>query len=103
MTRLPRGPREELFLHQRRRHALCGGGLARQGLLHRLLRPDARAWFGRQYKVLTDLGIEGFWNDMNEPALFYSPERLKAFFENAAALSRKDNLDQNDFFGWCAR
>lgn len=36
---------------------------------------------------------------MNEPALFYSPERLKAFFENAAALSRKDNLDQNDFFG----
>ena len=30
---------------------------------------------------------------------FYSPERLKAFFENAAALSRKDNLDQNDFFG----
>lgn len=63
------------------------------------LRPDARAWFGRQYKVLTDLGIEGFWNDMNEPALFYSPERLKAFFENAAALSRKDNLDQNDFFG----
>lgn len=53
--------------------------------------------------MLTDLGIEGFWNDMNEPALFYSPERLKAFFENAAALSRKDNLDQNDFFGWCAR
>ena len=49
--------------------------------------------------MLTDLGIEGFWNDMNEPALFYSPERLKAFFENAAALSRKDNLDQNDFFG----
>ena len=63
------------------------------------LRPDARAWFGRQYKVLTDLGIEGFWNDMNEPALFYSPERLKAFFENASSLSRKDNLDQNDFFG----
>ena len=63
------------------------------------LRPEARAWFGKQYKMLTDLGIEGFWNDMNEPALFYSPERLKAFFENAAALSRKDNLDQNDFFG----
>ena len=63
------------------------------------LRPEARAWFGKQYKALTDLGIEGFWNDMNEPALFYSPERLKTFFDNAAALSRKDNLDQNDFFG----
>lgn len=64
-----------------------------------MLNPEARAWFGSQYKVLLDQGIEGFWNDMNEPALFYSPERLKAFFENAAALSRKDNLDQNDFFG----
>ena len=63
------------------------------------LRPEARTWFGKQYKALTDLGIEGFWNDMNEPALFYSPERLKAFFDNAAVLSRKDNLDQNDFFG----
>ena len=36
------------------------------------LRPEVRAWFGRQYKVYTDAGIEGFWNDMNEPAIFYS-------------------------------
>ena len=63
------------------------------------LREDVRQWFGAKYHKLMDTGIEGFWNDMNEPALFYSPERLKAFFENAAALSRKDNLDQNDFFG----
>lgn len=34
--------------------------------------PEARAWFGGRYKVLTDLGIEGFWNDMNEPSIFYS-------------------------------
>ena len=33
---------------------------------------DARAWFGEQYKFYTDRGIEGFWNDMNEPAIFYS-------------------------------
>lgn len=33
---------------------------------------EAREWFGSQYKVLTDCGIEGFWNDMNEPAIFYS-------------------------------
>ena len=64
-----------------------------------VLNADARAWFGQKYERLISKGIDGFWNDMNEPALFYSPERLKAFFENAAALSRKDNLDQNDFFG----
>lgn len=27
-----------------------------------------RSWWGEQMKVLTDKGIEGFWNDMNEPA-----------------------------------
>ena len=63
------------------------------------LRPEVREWFGRQYKALTDCGIEGFWNDMNEPALFYSPERLKAFFESMDELSRKDNIVQDEFFG----
>ena len=36
------------------------------------LNPEARRWFGLKYKVLTDMGIEGFWNDMNEPAIFFS-------------------------------
>ena len=36
------------------------------------LQAKAREWFGRQYKFYTDLGFEGFWNDMNEPAIFYS-------------------------------
>ncbi len=34
--------------------------------------PEASRWFGDQYRVLTDQGIEGFWNDMNEPSIFYS-------------------------------
>ena len=36
------------------------------------LRPEVRDWFGGQYKYLTDMGIEGFWNDMNEPTLFFT-------------------------------
>ena len=62
------------------------------------LRPEVRAWFGGRYKVLTEQGIEGFWNDMNEPALFYTPERLRATLAEAAALSQKDNLVQEEFF-----
>ena len=31
-----------------------------------------REWFGNEYHKLTDLGFEGFWNDMNEPSIFYS-------------------------------
>ena len=40
------------------------------------LQPEARDWFGKKYAVLTEQGIDGFWNDMNEPAIFYTEDRL---------------------------
>lgn len=61
------------------------------------MNPEAAAWFGMQYKKLTDRGIEGFWNDMNEPALFYTKDSLKAVFEKIAAFAGK-NLDIDSFF-----
>ncbi|HEY9848092.1 MAG TPA: glycoside hydrolase family 31 protein [Leptolyngbyaceae cyanobacterium] len=33
------------------------------------LRSDVRKWWGNLHKSLTDIGIAGIWNDMNEPAL----------------------------------
>jgi len=30
-------------------------------------------WWGNLYENLLDLGIEGFWNDMNEPSIFSEP------------------------------
>ena len=39
-----------------------------------VLNPDARKWFGDKYRFLLDQGIDGFWNDMNEPAIFYSKD-----------------------------
>ncbi|WP_102029228.1 glycoside hydrolase family 31 protein [Salirhabdus sp. Marseille-P4669] len=30
----------------------------------------ARKWWGDKHQFYTDLGIEGIWNDMNEPAVF---------------------------------
>lgn len=41
-----------------------------------VLNPEARGWFGDNYRFLTDQGIEGFWNDMNEPSIFYTPEGI---------------------------
>ncbi|WP_414621298.1 TIM-barrel domain-containing protein [Calothrix sp. CCY 0018] len=32
--------------------------------------PQARHWWSRQYEYLLDLGIAGFWHDMNEPGVF---------------------------------
>lgn len=46
-----------------------------------VLNPEARQWFGDHYRFLTDQGIEGFWNDMNEPAIFYSKEGIGEFRE----------------------
>jgi len=31
---------------------------------------DVRLWWGKRHKFYTDLGIEGIWNDMNEPSVF---------------------------------
>lgn len=61
------------------------------------LNPEASAWFGQQYKALTDLGIDGFWNDMNEPALFYSEDRLQHAFDEIEEY-RELPLDVNTFF-----
>lgn len=33
------------------------------------MRPEVRDWWGNWQKSLTDVGVAGFWNDMNEPAL----------------------------------
>ncbi len=54
-----------------------------------VLNKDARKWFGNKYRFLTDQGIEGFWNDMNEPAIFYSAEGL-AEAKNLAAEFAED-------------
>ncbi|MBF2073594.1 MAG: DUF4968 domain-containing protein [Synechococcales cyanobacterium C42_A2020_086] len=33
------------------------------------LRPEVRRWWGDWHHVLTDAGVAGIWNDMNEPAM----------------------------------
>ncbi len=62
-----------------------------------VLNEDARRWFGHGYKVLLDAGIDGFWNDMNEPAIFYSEKHLKEVFDKIDDYKGK-NLDIQSFF-----
>jgi alpha-glucosidase len=33
-------------------------------------KPAVRQWWSRQYEYLLDVGVAGFWHDMNEPAAF---------------------------------
>lgn len=61
------------------------------------MREETREWFGSKYKFLTDMGIEGIWNDMNEPAIFYDESELE-FAIQASQDSRSKNLGVEPFF-----
>ncbi len=71
------------------------------GLVHfpDFLKPETRAWFGEKYKFYLDMGIEGFWNDMNEPAIFYTPEGLNEAFEEVERVKQVGNIGIYDYFG----
>lgn len=55
-------------------------------------RADVREWWGGLYKQLQSQGFAGFWNDMNEPSIFYTPQ---AFKDYAGKVRRFD--EQNEF------
>lgn len=71
-------PESELFLEGKAQEVFCqradgeivtapvwAGWCAFPDFTH----PLARHWWSRQYEYLLDLGISGFWHDMNEPAV----------------------------------
>ena len=51
----------------------------------------ARDWWGGLYKNFLDMGVSGFWNDMNEPAIFLTisktmPPDVRHRLDDGAAL-----------------
>ena len=62
------------------------------------LRTDVRAWFGDLYRPLLEAGIEGFWNDMNEPALFFTEEGIRDAYTRAEEL-RGEQTDYEAMWG----
>ena len=63
-----------------------------------MLNEKAREWFGQKYSFLLDQGIDGFWNDMNEPALFYGEDNLDEVFRKLEDYGNQE-LDIKSFFG----
>jgi alpha-glucosidase len=53
--------------------------------------PMTRQWWKEQFKEYIDLGVEGFWNDMNEIATWGNmlPENIEMNFEGNKATMRK--------------
>lgn len=50
--------------------------------------PAVRAWWAAQYQGLLKAGVAGFWNDMNEPALFGSTSNSIPDFVRHSAEGR---------------
>ena len=62
-------------------------------------KPEVQNWFGHKYRFLLEQGIDGFWNDMNEPAIFYTEDRLKEVFEEIEKY-KNENLDIQSYFAF---
>ncbi len=54
-------------------------------------KPAAREWWASKFKDYVELGVEGFWNDMNEIATWGNalPENLEFDFEGHKATMRR--------------
>ena len=65
-----------------------------------VLNPKAREWFGNKYQYLLEQGIDGFWNDMNEPAIFYSEKHMDEVMEKLDEFKGKE-WDLNTYNQFC--
>lgn len=63
-----------------------------------VLNPEARRWFGDKYRYLIDQGIDGFWNDMNEPAIFYTPEGVEKAGREVSEFLKNASGEHSVFF-----
>lgn len=55
-------------------------------------KPAAREWWGKNFNVLTDAGVEGYWNDMNEIASWgagKTPSLVRMDWEGKGASYRQ--------------
>lgn len=90
------GTRKGYFCKDENGDDFIGAVWPGKALFPDFLRPEVRDWFGSLYGRLLDLGIDGFWNDMNEPALFYSQKRLKKVLNNIKGLDA-DTMSIDEF------
>ncbi|HEY9624542.1 MAG TPA: glycoside hydrolase family 31 protein [Crinalium sp.] len=65
--------------------------------------PLVRKWWSRQYEFMLDLGVAGFWHDMNEPAAFIAwgdrslpPQATQHFMEGRGG----DHREAHNLYGF---
>ncbi|MGY2767503.1 alpha-glucosidase [Thermostichus sp. MS-CIW-26] len=63
------GLAQDFFIRRADSHLFHGYVWPGKVLFPDFLRPGVRQWWGSWQRVLTQAGVDGIWNDMNEPAL----------------------------------
>lgn len=53
---------------------------------------EARDWWGAKYGELLDLGVDGFWNDMNEPAVWGNAFPEEVLFHDEGRISSQKKM-----------
>lgn len=59
--------------------------------------PKVRIWWGEKQKFLIDMGVDGVWNDMNEPASFRGPLPDDVVFTDEDTVS--SHLEMHNIYG----
>ncbi len=69
------------------------------GLTHfpDFLNRDVRTWWAGCYKEFLNAGIEGIWNDMNEPAIFYTLLSLNEISKDSQQLTPESGIEIMSF------
>ena len=91
------GVEKDYFCRKENGEYLVGAVWPGKAYFPDFMKPEVRELFGNWYQVLLEQGIDGFWNDMNEPAIFYTEDHLKEVFEKIHEYENQ-NLDINTFF-----
>ena len=63
-------------------------------------RAEVRKWWGSLYTDFVNMGIRGFWNDMNEPSVFFRPDKTMPLDAVSSVEGRKtDQREIHNVFG----
>ncbi len=91
------GVEKDYFCKKADGNTFIGAVWPGQAVFPDFLREEVRQWFGDCYRPLLEAGVEAIWNDMNEPAIFYSVEGLEDAYAVAERL-KGANIGVYDYF-----